>query len=135
MPPKKVNNPIGQKIVDCVSLSKGNWFLFLKFLEFNSFGNIHKERMLEEGGRGSRQKLTCIVFMMSFYCLKACKGQGVSENHQIWAYILYGWFLSNVLYRGMSLCSPLKFCICDISYTIFYKKFNIFSYFNIFNII
>ena len=46
MPPKEVNNPKGQKIVDCVSLSIGNWFIFLNFLEFNSFGNIHKERML-----------------------------------------------------------------------------------------
>ena len=46
MPPKEVNTPIGQKIVDCVSLSIGNWSIFLKFLEFNSFGNIHKERSM-----------------------------------------------------------------------------------------
>ena len=44
MLPKEVNTPIGQKIVDCVSLSIGKWIIFLKFLEFNSFGNIHKER-------------------------------------------------------------------------------------------
>ena len=46
MPPKEVNITIGQKIVDCVSLSIGNWFIFFEYLEFNSFGNIHKERML-----------------------------------------------------------------------------------------
>ena len=46
MPPKEVNTPIGQKIVDCVSLSIGNWFIFLKFSELNSFENIHKERTL-----------------------------------------------------------------------------------------
>ena len=46
MPAKEVNNPIGQETVDCVSLSIGNWFIFLKFLEFNSFGNIHKEPTL-----------------------------------------------------------------------------------------
>ena len=51
----------------------------------------------------------------------------MSENYQIRAYILYGWFLSKVLYMGMSLRSPLKFGICDISYTIFYTKFKIFS--------
>ena len=78
------------------------------------------------GRKRSRQKHTSIVFMTSFYCLKAFKGERVSENHQIRVYILYGGFLSKVLYMGMSLCSPLKFGICDISYTIFYTKFNIF---------
>ena len=34
-----------------------------------------------EGGRGSRQ----IVLMMSIYCLKACRGDGVSENYKICA--------------------------------------------------
>ena len=46
MPPKEVNTPIGQKIVDCGSLRIGKWIIFLKFLEFNFFGNIHKERTL-----------------------------------------------------------------------------------------
>ena len=37
-----------------------------------------------EGGEGwPKQKRTSIVFMASFYCLKAYKGEGVSENHQI----------------------------------------------------
>ena len=31
--------------------------------------------------------------MTSFYCFKAYKGEGVSENHQICAYVLYEWFL------------------------------------------
>ena len=44
--PKEVNTPIGQKIVGCVSLSIGKWIIFLKFLEFNSLGNIHKVRLL-----------------------------------------------------------------------------------------
>ena len=39
----------------------------------------------------------CIVFMTSFYCLKPYKGRGVSENHQIWAYIPYGWPLTEKL--------------------------------------
>ena len=46
MPPKEVNTPIGQKIIDSVSLSIEKWIIFLKFLEFKSFGNIHKERTL-----------------------------------------------------------------------------------------
>ena len=46
MPPKEVNTPIGEKIVDCVSLSIGKWIIFLKFLEFSLSGNIHKERTL-----------------------------------------------------------------------------------------
>ena len=37
------------------------------------------------GGRGGREKRTSIVFMTSFYCLKAYKGGGLSENPQIWA--------------------------------------------------
>ena len=54
---------------------------------------------------------------MSFHCLKAYKGERVSENQQIWAtYFMDGPFL--------------KFCIWSCryalhSYTIFYTKFNI----------
>ena len=44
----------------------------------------------EEWGQG-KSIYTCIVFMMLFYCLKVDKGERVSENHQIWVYILYGW--------------------------------------------
>ena len=47
--------------------------------------------VLSKGKEGS------IVFMTSFYCLKPCKGRGVSENHQIWAYVPYGWFLTEKL--------------------------------------
>ena len=50
MLPKEVKSPIGQKIVDCVSLSIGKWVIFLKFLEFNSFGNVHSKK--EEMGQG-----------------------------------------------------------------------------------
>ena len=46
MPPKEVITPIGKKIVDCVSLSIEEWIIFSKFLEFNTFENIHKERTL-----------------------------------------------------------------------------------------
>ena len=58
--------------------------------------------------------------MTSFFCFKACDEEGVSKNRQIWVYVLYGWSLSKVLCMGISLCSPLKFGICDISDT----KFN-----------
>ena len=34
-------------------------------------------------GEESKQKRTCNVFTTSFYCLKANKGEGVSENYQI----------------------------------------------------
>ena len=124
MPPKEVNNPIGQKIVDCVSLSIGNWFTFLKLLEFNSFGNVCSKK--EEAGQG---KSLHVLFLWRHSTLWKCaRGrEGMSDNHQTWAYILYGWFLSKVLYMGISLGSPLKFGIFDISYTIFDKKFNIFS--------
>ena len=45
------------------------------------------------GGRGGREKRTSIVFMTSFYCLKAYKGEGLSENQQIWAaYFIDGSF-------------------------------------------
>ena len=37
------------------------------------FGTIHKVCMLLRGGRVSRQKCTSIVFMTSFYCVKAYK--------------------------------------------------------------
>ena len=40
--PKEVNTFTGQKIVGCVSLTIGKWIIFLKSLEFTSFGNIHK---------------------------------------------------------------------------------------------
>ena len=45
-------------------------------------GTIHKVRTLKGGG-GSRQNRTYVVFMTSFFCLKAHRGEGVSENHQI----------------------------------------------------
>ena len=64
--------------------------------------------------------------MASFCCLKAYKGKGLSENHQIWAaYVMDGPFPK--FYVCMSLYSllELKFGIYDISYTIFYTKFNI----------
>ena len=44
--PKEVNTPIGRKIVGCVSLNIGKWIIFLQFLKFISFGNIHKVRTL-----------------------------------------------------------------------------------------
>ena len=65
--------------------------------------------------------------MISFYCLKAYKGEGLSENHQIWAaYSMDCPFPK--FYVCMLLCSllELKFGIYDISYTIFYTKFDIF---------
>ena len=37
---------IGKKVVGCVSLSIGKRIIFLKFLKFSSFGNIHKVRTL-----------------------------------------------------------------------------------------
>ena len=43
---EEVKHPIGQMIVVCVSLSRGIWIIFLQFLEFISFGNIHKVGML-----------------------------------------------------------------------------------------
>ena len=74
----------------------------------------------QKGRRGAK-------VMTSFYCLRAYKDEGLSENHRIWAgYFMDGPFQR--LYMGMSLCSllKLKFGIYDISYTIFYTKFNIF---------
>ena len=65
--------------------------------------------------------------MTLYYCLKAYEGEGLSENHQIGAaYFMDGSFPK--FYIFMSLCSllELKFGIYDISYTIFYTKFNIF---------
>ena len=121
-----LNTPISQKIVGCVSLSVGKWNIFLQFLEFISFGNIHKVRTFEGGEGWSRQKRTSIVFMTSFYRLKACKGEGLSENHQISAaYFMDGPFPK--FYICMSLCSllELKFGIYDISYTIFYTLFSL----------
>ena len=47
-----------------------------------------------KGEKGAKQKPTSIVFMTSFYCLEAYKGEGLSENHQIWAaYFMDGPFL------------------------------------------
>ena len=43
--------------------------------------------------------------MTSFYCLKACKWERVSENQQIWAYVIYG-------------CSFLKFYIWACRYAL-----------------
>ena len=37
---------MGQKIVGRVSLSIGKWIIFLQFVDFISFGNIHKVRTL-----------------------------------------------------------------------------------------
>ena len=56
--------------------------------------------------------------------MKAYKGEGLSENHQIWV----AYFMDFSVCMGMMLCSllKLKFGIYNISYTIFYKKFNIF---------
>ena len=59
-------------------------------------GTIPKVRALQGGESTSRKKCTSIIFMMSFYCLKVYKGEGVSENHQIWAYVLYEWSLAEV---------------------------------------
>ena len=42
----------------------------------NSLGTIHKVRALYRGGRRSRPKRIPIIFMTSFYCLKAYKGGG-----------------------------------------------------------
>ena len=80
-----LNTPIGKQTVDCVSLSIGKQIVLLQFLEFISFGDIHKIRTVQGGEGRPRQKHTYIVFMTSLYCLKAYKGGGLSENHQICA--------------------------------------------------
>ena len=36
-------------------------------------------------GEKSGEDKSTHVFMTSLYCLKAYKGEGLSENHQIWA--------------------------------------------------
>lgn len=59
---------------------------------------------------GSRQKRASIVFKTNFYCLKGYKGEGMSENDQISASVLYGWFHSILyeyyfLFRLFMLCS------------------------------
>ena len=41
------------------------------------------------GRKEPRQKHTSIVFMMSFYCLKTSKEEGVSGDYQTWSYILF----------------------------------------------
>ena len=78
--------------------------------------------MLEGGEGWPRQKHTSIVFM-TFYCLKAYKDEGLSENHQIWAaYFKDGPFPK--FYICMSLCSllDLKFGIYDnLLYNILHK--------------
>ena len=61
---------------------------------------------------GSRQKRAPIVFMTTFYCLKGYKGEGMSENDQIWAYVLYGWshyilYGYYFLFRLFMLCSTV----------------------------
>ena len=59
---------------------------------------------------GSRQKRASIVFKTNFYCLKGYKGEGMSENDQISASVLYGWSHSILyeyyfLFRLFMLCS------------------------------
>ena len=38
-------------------------------------------------------KAKVYIYTSIVLCLKTCKGEWVSENHQIWADILYGWSL------------------------------------------
>ena len=43
--------------------------------------------------------------MMSFYCLKAYKGEGLSENHQMWAaYFMDGPF-PKIIYGHVAVLS------------------------------
>ena len=76
--------------------------LFIITFEVN-YGTIHETRTLKGGGRGSRQKHTSIVFMTSFYCLKAYKeggGGGVWKSpnlgvRALWlvpTIFLFSWF-------------------------------------------
>ena len=65
--------------------------------------------------------------MTSFYCLKARKGEGLSKNHQIWAaYFMDGPFPNIIYGHDATLSIEIEFGIYDISYAMFYKKFNIF---------
>ena len=43
---QEVNTSITSQIANCVFLSIATWIIFLKFLEFNSFWELHKVRAL-----------------------------------------------------------------------------------------
>ena len=67
----------------------------------------------EEGGQGKGVPLLFYDVILLFKSVQVGGGVWKSTN-------------SKVSYMCMSLYSPLKFGICDISYAIFYTKFNIF---------
>ena len=81
---------------------------------------IHEICMLQGRRRGSRQKRTSIVFLMSFCCLRAYR-ESIVWNHQIWGYIPFGWsltfsfrpsFLSSIgtLYTDVSSRKKVRTC-------------------------
>ena len=79
------------------------------------------------GRRVAKAKAHIYCFYDIILLFKSVQRWRRSENHQIWAaYFMDGPFPK--FYICMSLCSllELKFGIYDISYTIFYTKFNIF---------
>ena len=65
--------------------------------------------------------------MTSFCCLKAYKGEGLSENYQIWAGYFMDGPLPKFIYGHVAMLSiEIKVWYLWFSYTIFYTKFNIF---------
>ena len=67
-----------------------------------------------------------IVFNDVILLFESVQGGGGIWKSTNLSYVLYGWSLPKVLHMDMSLCSALKFGICEVSYTIFYTKFNTF---------
>ena len=73
----------------------------------------------------SQRKKHTSIFYDVIPLFESVQGGGSDWKPTNLSEVLHGWSLFNVLHMGILLCSPLKFGICDISYTKFYEKFNV----------